>query len=1459
MGAVGQSNTPLAKIPITDGNIGALVASGQKLYTGGSFGMIGRSVSNGADVDLGTGIHNSAFPSVNGIIYAAIPDGSGGWYIGGAFTTVGGIIRNRLARINSDGSLHAWNPSLSGGNVNALVMSGTTLYVGGAFTYIGNTNRNRLAAFNTTDTTLTGWHPNISGTVNVILPNGNTIYIGGLFNGTNSINGNASRNRLAEVDAVTGTVTGWDPNLDNEVRALSLSGGKLYVGGLFRNIGPTGSQVVRNRLAAFNTSDGTLDLIWDPNAGSGVNALVVDGGTVYVGGAFNGTNSMNGTVTRNRLAALDATSGAVLGSDLGITQEVKALAVSDNKLFVGGFFYRMMPTGANVTRNGVAIFNTSDGSLADLDVAVLSNNSTTGAFVISISGTRMLVGGSFTMIGKARNYAACINADGSIDAWNPNAGGQVTALLVDGATVYLGGNFTSIRGQLRNRLASVDATSGAVNPFDPNVNGTVYALAKIGTKVYAGGSFTTVGAAATPRNRLAAFNTTDGTLDLEWNPNAGSQVNALSVDASTVYVGGNFTTIDNKTIGRLAAVDAVTGTADANWNPNAQNNVNCLYISNSKLYVGGGFTAIGGVSQNRLAAFNLTDKSLVTSWNPNAGGTVSTLVVGGDMVFLGGFFTTIGGVTHRYVAAVNASDGTLSTWDPNLTASTSVSALAVIGSELYVGGSFTSVGGNTAFSRLVAFPDIPGACANPTSAGTIAVAQSGISPFDPVAFTSSVAASGHTGTLEYKWLKSTTSASAGFSDITSSNADIYDPGSLTQTTWFKRLARVTCQSNWDGAAESNVLQVTVNTSSTWNGSQGTDWNTADNWTPSGVPVSVATVVIPAAAPNVPVFPASVKLAQMTVETGQSLDLGNGTVTLTDNLTNNGNITATTGKLSMVGSAAQTISGTGSIKNLEVDNAAGITISTGAGNSLSITGTLTPKVGALTTNGNLTLKSNASGTARIANHTASASISGDVNVERFIDTDTKQKQWRSLGFPHNGTLALDAIKGFAIDYASGSRSMMYFNEGGDDGANYGSGGTQRNAGYVSFTTSSESIPAGRGVMAWLYGNTGGSAGTGTMAGTLTIRSTGPLNEGGNDVTLPVTYTTGKGWNLVANPFASAIDWNSADIVKTNIDNVIYRWNPASASWTTYSGTAGVPANVDAVIEAGSAFFVKANAASPVLTIKQNAKTASSTGFSHFSRSPLRVSGIPSERAPSTSGKLAGVRVRVQGQGNPLPDEAYLDISHNDATPDFDSRYDAESMGRSSGAGISIRGKDEVHHALLFDPPIATTGLEKRYYPLKLTSPAKGATTLELWTEGSWNPLNSVTLIDKKEGKTLLLKDGKISYPFTMEELKSEDRFILAINHVKADATGKMTGFEIKMMGNPVTSDRIELMVIHPSAKVKHWSVMTMNGQQVGTGSFLQGDESIQHRLTVPDMRLPGQYILRVMMDNGEEKAVKFIRQ
>jgi gliding motility-associated-like protein len=106
-----------------------------------------------------------------------------------------------------------------------------------------------------------------------------------------------------------------------------------------------------------------------------------------------------------------------------------------------------------------------------------------------------------------------------------------------------------------------------------------------------------------------------------------------------------------------------------------------------------------------------------------------------------------------------------------------------------------------------------GSCTNPASGGTIAAAQSGCIPYDPALLTSISPASGYTGaSLEYKWQESVTGSGSGFSDIASSNSATYNPGVINQTTWYKRLARVSCigAGVWTGAAESNVLEVTVN-------------------------------------------------------------------------------------------------------------------------------------------------------------------------------------------------------------------------------------------------------------------------------------------------------------------------------------------------------------------------------------------------------------------------------------------------------------------------------------------------------------------------------------------------------------------------------------------------------------------------------------------------------------------------
>ncbi len=100
-------------------------------------------------------------------------------------------------------------------------------------------------------------------------------------------------------------------------------------------------------------------------------------------------------------------------------------------------------------------------------------------------------------------------------------------------------------------------------------------------------------------------------------------------------------------------------------------------------------------------------------------------------------------------------------------------------------------------------------CINPTNGGSIAKDQIGCGTFTPDSLTSTMHPSGQTGTLEYKWQKSTTSASIGFIDIPGTNTAGYAPGTIIQTTWYRRLARVDCMTDWTGAVTSNALEMTV--------------------------------------------------------------------------------------------------------------------------------------------------------------------------------------------------------------------------------------------------------------------------------------------------------------------------------------------------------------------------------------------------------------------------------------------------------------------------------------------------------------------------------------------------------------------------------------------------------------------------------------------------------------------------
>jgi len=100
------------------------------------------------------------------------------------------------------------------------------------------------------------------------------------------------------VDARTGAVLSWDPQLDYPiVGALTISDHTLYIGGGFFSI----LWQSRNCIASVDVRTGALT-DWNPNADSYVSCLAVHGGLVYAGGDF---YTMGG-VERRFLASVDA-------------------------------------------------------------------------------------------------------------------------------------------------------------------------------------------------------------------------------------------------------------------------------------------------------------------------------------------------------------------------------------------------------------------------------------------------------------------------------------------------------------------------------------------------------------------------------------------------------------------------------------------------------------------------------------------------------------------------------------------------------------------------------------------------------------------------------------------------------------------------------------------------------------------------------------------------------------------------------------------------------------------------------------------------------------------------------------------------------------------------------------------------------------------------------------------------
>ena len=660
---------------VPNGSVNAMLVSGDTLYVGGSFSLVGPLTGSLVAFDDQTGERNATLPRFDGMVTTLIPDGSGGWFVGGNFNAVEGTPRHNLAHLLPSGDLDMeWIPPFLNGMVRALAVDGTKVYVGGAFTLVDDQPHAALIAADRATGQLDAWNPQFldGDEVYTLLVSGTELYVGGYFT---SIGGEA-RSHLAAFNLSDGQLLPWAPQANSSIEDIKVWNDLILFAGNFSAI----NGQPRKGLAAWNTSTNDLDP-WDPGLNSSASVITVDGDRMYIAGWFTAI----GVESRNHLAAFDLSTKSLLAWNPDPDKNVYNILVHNGDVYVTGDFN----TIGGASRRYLAAIDASTGLALPWQPPEIHRY----GGVLASSGSNVLVGGFiYTAGGEPRsNLAAFDLHTGQLLPWSGATDGPVLALALKGNNLIVGGQFSQAGGLPRSSLAVLDITSGdALATMDVPVSGIVYALAIQGDHLYVGGSFTQIGT-QTIQN-LAEVGTTTWDVVPTWTLSPNDTVYDLILGSGVIYVSGMFDQIDSQPRSYLAAFDSSTG-ALTSFAPQPDSFVSDLVVNGTNVFAGGSFLNIGGKNQPYLAELNASTGK-ATSWAPELNYQVNTLGLLDNALLIGGWFNQVNGETRNFMAAVDPLDGHLLDWDPNPTGS--VGNLMVANGVVYISNDIDYSGGFTA-------------------------------------------------------------------------------------------------------------------------------------------------------------------------------------------------------------------------------------------------------------------------------------------------------------------------------------------------------------------------------------------------------------------------------------------------------------------------------------------------------------------------------------------------------------------------------------------------------------------------------------------------------------------------------------------------------------------------------------------------------------------------------------------
>lgn len=313
---------------------------------------------------------------------------------------------------------------------------------------------------------------------------------------------------------------------------------------------------------------------------------------------------------------------------------------------------------------------------------------------------RLVIGGSFTSVsGQARNRFALVTPSGAVDPSFAVTFGNATAgnaVLAEGDGGFIvAGSFATVDGVFRTNIARFLASGALDTGFNPTaggIDGPITALARDSAgRIIVAGDFNQFGGQTRPDLVRLLPN---GAIDPSFNfgtVGATGGIDHLAVDEQDrIWICGEFLSVAGQPRSQLARVQA-NGALD----PITRNlNGYCSALNfarDGQLWVGGNFTMIDGQARQRMARLDRNSNVGPALPAPD-GNYISVLkpLRNGDMLVAGDFLT-IGGLPRQRLARLTRNGTVLPNFTTVVGDGVPFAAVEQQDRQIVIGGGFATV------------------------------------------------------------------------------------------------------------------------------------------------------------------------------------------------------------------------------------------------------------------------------------------------------------------------------------------------------------------------------------------------------------------------------------------------------------------------------------------------------------------------------------------------------------------------------------------------------------------------------------------------------------------------------------------------------------------------------------------------------------------------------------------------